>query len=204
MIPIKLRWKRQLYIVDFGLANAYNDYGNDYSFVGTSLYASLSAHHGKRVRRIDDLWSLFYLIIDISTNQLPWKDDYVMLDHKQRRNKIAKQKAEFEREGGIPSHLPKEYAFIASLLKQATLKCGENEDIIDENLYENVIRLLKDIFKNDSYSMQQNSLDLIEDVYVIMLCVQFLASMPFIFSVFVFFAKQMKQTQTNTTKQTNK
>ena len=36
-------------------------------------YASLNAHTGKELGRHDDLWSFFYLMIEITNGDLPWK-----------------------------------------------------------------------------------------------------------------------------------
>ena len=36
-------------------------------------------HFETQCRR-DDLWSLLFMIIDCSTNKLPWKDDYLHME----------------------------------------------------------------------------------------------------------------------------
>lgn len=42
-------------------------------FRGTARYASIQAHFGKELGRVDDLWSLFYMVIEFLTGTLPWK-----------------------------------------------------------------------------------------------------------------------------------
>ena len=36
-------------------------------------YASINAHNGMELGRHDDLWSLFYLLIELTYGRLPWK-----------------------------------------------------------------------------------------------------------------------------------
>jgi serine/threonine protein kinase len=44
-------------------------------FRGTKSYASVSAHELKDLGRRDDLWSLFYTVVDLATPEgLPWRD----------------------------------------------------------------------------------------------------------------------------------
>jgi len=46
------------------------------AFRGTSLYASIRAHRGREVGRSDDLWCMFYGIVDLmAPNGLPWRED---------------------------------------------------------------------------------------------------------------------------------
>ncbi|RKO96187.1 hypothetical protein CAUPRSCDRAFT_12120 [Caulochytrium protostelioides] len=42
-------------------------------FRGTARYASQAAHDGQDLGRVDDLWSLFYLLVEALTGTLPWK-----------------------------------------------------------------------------------------------------------------------------------
>ena len=95
VLPKKPCWPNHLYIVDFGLSKKWKtEYGGMITelekadFYGTSLYASLTAHNNRDLSRNDDLWSLLFVIIDISTNALPWKEKYIRTVHlgtKQRR-----------------------------------------------------------------------------------------------------------------------
>ena len=41
-------------------------------FRGTIRYASLNAHYGRDLSRVDDLWSLLYILVEFATGTLPW------------------------------------------------------------------------------------------------------------------------------------
>ncbi|KAJ5080651.1 tau-tubulin kinase 1 [Anaeramoeba ignava] len=67
-------------ILDFGLARKYVDSEfqvklprSNVGFRGTARYASIASHESKDLGRCDDLWSLFYLLIEFLHGDLPWK-----------------------------------------------------------------------------------------------------------------------------------
>jgi tau tubulin kinase len=71
---------RKVYMLDFGLARKYTTpQGNvrparpQAGFRGTVRYASVNAHKNKEMGRHDDLWSLFYMLVEFITGQLPWR-----------------------------------------------------------------------------------------------------------------------------------
>jgi tau tubulin kinase len=72
-----------VYLVDFGLAKEHIDHttGRPFperkhtDFRGTIPYASLSAHLKKELGRKDDLWSLYFVILEFFDNPLPWKSN---------------------------------------------------------------------------------------------------------------------------------
>ena len=66
--------KRKVYILDFGLARQYTTPNGELrqarataGFRGTVRYASLNAHNNKEMGRHDDLWSLFYMVVEFIT-----------------------------------------------------------------------------------------------------------------------------------------
>ncbi|KAJ3215581.1 Tau-tubulin kinase 2 [Dinochytrium kinnereticum] len=72
--------RRKCLLIDFGLARRYlsangkvREARSKVGFRGTARYASINAHLGLELGRVDDLWSLFYLIVEFLTGQLPWK-----------------------------------------------------------------------------------------------------------------------------------
>jgi tau tubulin kinase len=71
---------RRCYLIDFGLARKYRtDTGEirparvKAGFRGTTRYASVASHQGKELGRVDDLWSLFYLLVEFVLRELPWR-----------------------------------------------------------------------------------------------------------------------------------
>ncbi|KAI8813965.1 kinase-like domain-containing protein [Cladochytrium replicatum] len=72
--------RARCYLIDFGLSRRYlSQSGNvresrsKVGFRGTARYASINAHLGRDLSRADDLWSLFYVLIEFLKGQLPWK-----------------------------------------------------------------------------------------------------------------------------------
>ncbi|EAX92943.1 CK1 family protein kinase [Trichomonas vaginalis G3] len=67
-------------LIDFGLAKRWRNKDGtieperpNVGFRGTSRYASINSHDGADLGRRDDLWSLFYLLIELFAPPLPWK-----------------------------------------------------------------------------------------------------------------------------------
>ncbi|XP_052758103.1 tau-tubulin kinase homolog Asator [Galleria mellonella] len=71
---------RKVYMLDFGLARQYTTNSGAVrppraaaGFRGTVRYASINAHKNKEMGRHDDLWSLFYMLVEFVNGQLPWR-----------------------------------------------------------------------------------------------------------------------------------
>ncbi|XP_063331737.1 tau-tubulin kinase 1 isoform X1 [Pelmatolapia mariae] len=71
---------RKCYMLDFGLARQYTNTTGEVrpprtvaGFRGTVRYASVNAHKNKEMGRHDDLWSLFYMLVEFAVGQLPWR-----------------------------------------------------------------------------------------------------------------------------------
>ncbi|XP_054712793.1 uncharacterized protein LOC129222324 [Uloborus diversus] len=71
---------RMVYMLDFGLARQYVTATGEVrppraaaGFRGTVRYASINAHRNKEMGRHDDLWSLFYMLVEFVNGQLPWR-----------------------------------------------------------------------------------------------------------------------------------
>ncbi|XP_038219792.1 uncharacterized protein LOC119838057 [Zerene cesonia] len=71
---------RRVYMLDFGLARQYTTSTGAVrppraaaGFRGTVRYASINAHKNKEMGRHDDLWSLFYMLVEFVNGQLPWR-----------------------------------------------------------------------------------------------------------------------------------
>ncbi|KAG4097606.1 kinase-like protein [Neocallimastix lanati (nom. inval.)] len=72
--------RARCYIIDFGLCRPYisssgeiKEARRSVGFRGTAAYASINAHDGKDLGRVDDLWSLFYVLVEFMIGDLPWK-----------------------------------------------------------------------------------------------------------------------------------
>ncbi|XP_076834525.1 tau-tubulin kinase 2 isoform X3 [Brachyhypopomus gauderio] len=71
---------RTCYMLDFGLARQFTNSCQEVrpprsvaGFRGTVRYASINAHKNKEMARHDDLWSLFYMLVEFLVGQLPWR-----------------------------------------------------------------------------------------------------------------------------------
>ncbi|VDP13597.1 unnamed protein product [Soboliphyme baturini] len=74
---------RTIFLTDFDVAKRYLDkngnhkpYKGRIGFRGSTFYASINSHEKKELSRRDDLWSLFYVIIEMFKGWLPWKQIY--------------------------------------------------------------------------------------------------------------------------------
>lgn len=77
-------------MLDFGLARQYTTGTGEVrcpraaaGFRGTVRYASINAHRNREMGRHDDLWSLFYMLVEFVNGQLPWRK---IKDKEQVRN----------------------------------------------------------------------------------------------------------------------
>jgi serine/threonine protein kinase len=64
-------------LVDFGLAKPLTKEESPAipgKFRGTTSYASINCHGGKHLSRRDDLWSLFYILIELYSGSLRWRE----------------------------------------------------------------------------------------------------------------------------------
>jgi len=72
--------QNRCYIIDFGLARRYSMPNGEIrpereqtGFRGTARYASIYSHQSRDLGRRDDLWSLFYLMVEGVVGELPWR-----------------------------------------------------------------------------------------------------------------------------------
>jgi tau tubulin kinase len=68
------------FLIDFGLARRYllssgevRPPRDSTGFRGTARYASINSHLSKDLGRRDDIWSIFYILIESVQGQLPWR-----------------------------------------------------------------------------------------------------------------------------------
>ncbi len=141
--------RRQCYMFDFGLARQYTTVTGEVrqprqvaGFRGTVRYASLNAHLSRDLGRHDDLWSVFYLLVELAVGQLPWR-------RIRDKEESGEMKAQFDHKKliqGLPSelglfldHIKKltyfdkpDYTYISSTLQKAITRLGIHEsDLLD-------------------------------------------------------------------------
>ena len=100
--------KRSCYMLDFGLARQFITHTGEIrpprpvaGFRGTVRYASINAHQSKDLGRHDDLWSMFYLLVELANGELPWKKI-------RDKEKAGKFKMSYDHKKLI-KHLPTEF-----------------------------------------------------------------------------------------------
>lgn len=116
--------RARCYIIDFGLCRPYissngeiKEARKSVGFRGTAAYASLNAHEGKDLGRVDDLWSLFYVLVEFMTGDLPWKGrdkEQVTLFKRQMTNPL------------LVANLPSPFLYMLQYLE--TLKFEDEPD----------------------------------------------------------------------------
>ena len=90
---------RALYIVDFGLAKKHLSANGrpvakrkKADFRGTVSFASLNAHNNVDLARRDDIWSLYFTMLDFLNEKLEWREqrDYSINQVKDLKNKCLR------------------------------------------------------------------------------------------------------------------
>ena len=93
-----------MYIVDFGLAKRHLDGSKKpvkqrkkADFRGTVSFASLNAHNNIDLSRRDDLWSLYFVILDFLEEKLIWREvkEYTMDEVKDIKTKCLKNPEQY-------------------------------------------------------------------------------------------------------------
>ncbi|CAJ0604845.1 unnamed protein product [Cylicocyclus nassatus] len=72
--------RRIIYLVDFGMTRQYRLPNGDFrkervyaAFRGTMRYVSLAVHERKEQGPVDDLWSIYYTLVELAEGGLPWR-----------------------------------------------------------------------------------------------------------------------------------
>lgn len=130
---------RTIYMLDFGLARQYTTPKGDVrpprpvaGFRGTVRYASRNAHMNREMGRHDDLWSMFYMLIEFASGQLPWrriKDKEQVGQIKNSFNHVtltrclpSEYRAFLEHIEGCTYADRPDYAMLRGLIKQAMVR----------------------------------------------------------------------------------
>jgi len=107
----------KLFIIDFGLSRKYIGPDGEIKppranagFRGTARYASVNSHQCKELAPRDDLWSVFYMMVEFATGTLPWRNQ-------RDRDKVGEIKQKYMTGKKLTDGLPPEFEqFMAYLL----------------------------------------------------------------------------------------
>ncbi|KAL3316678.1 Tau-tubulin kinase 2 [Cichlidogyrus casuarinus] len=107
---------KTIYMLDYGLARQFiidkvvRPQRVTAGFRGTVRYASLNAHLNKELGRHDDLWSMFYMLVEFVNGSLPWR----CIKSKQEVGEIKQQWRPEE----LAESLPQEFLSFINHLKE--------------------------------------------------------------------------------------
>lgn len=129
---------RVCYLIDFGLARRYRRLNGELrpprenaGFRGTSRYASLASHRQQELGRVDDIWSLLFMLIEFATGTLPWRKY-------KEKEEIGRCKEEVIGTGLVQS-LPREFRPFLAHLQTLRYEDEPNYDFLLE-LMEQALR----------------------------------------------------------------
>jgi len=107
----------KLYIIDFGLSRKYIGPDGEIKpprpnagFRGTARYASVNSHQCKELSPRDDLWSVFYMMVEFATGTLPWRNQ-------RDRDKVGEIKQKYMTDPHLTEGLPPEFEQFMTYLK---------------------------------------------------------------------------------------
>ncbi|CAD8077027.1 unnamed protein product [Paramecium sonneborni] len=119
---------QQVYLVDYGISKKYRvnnqhiSFQENKPFMGTTRYASISAHKGYELSRRDDLESLGYVFIYLLKGNLPWQNITSSSD-REKTKLVGKLKMEIEMRElckGLPLEFQKYMDYVQKLKFQTT------------------------------------------------------------------------------------
>lgn len=127
------------FLIDFGLARQFRRPTGELreprecpGFHGTSRYASVASHNHQELGRVDDLWSLLFMLIEFATGTLPWRKFKV-------KEKIAVCK-EASLKPKLVRNLPREFQLFLSHLKSLKFEDEPNYDLLLTCMYRAIER----------------------------------------------------------------
>eukprot|EP01126_Amoeba_proteus_P052193 TRINITY_DN6282_c0_g1_i11.p1 TRINITY_DN6282_c0_g1~~TRINITY_DN6282_c0_g1_i11.p1 ORF type:complete len:490 (-),score=85.69 TRINITY_DN6282_c0_g1_i11:600-2069(-) len=120
----------EVYLIDFGLAKRFRTESGEVKqardftgFRGTATYASINAHVSRDLGRRDDLWSVFYLLVEFSKGSLPWKDI-------EDRDQVGEMKRQFNNPDKLVKGLPPEFTSFMNYLNSLDYSDSPNYDYL--------------------------------------------------------------------------
>lgn len=140
----------RIFLIDFNLARRYTFSSGAIrpprkkaGFRGTARYASYNSHRHFELSRRDDMWSLFYILIELVTGSLPWKG---MRD----KDKIGELKEEYSKNFLLVQNMAKEFFLIMKHIKSLKYE--------DQPQYDYMKQLLYQLYNQEGFS-PQNPMD---------------------------------------------
>jgi len=134
--------KSKIYLIDFGLARRYRLPNGEIrpprksaGFRGTARYASINSHKSKELGRRDDLWSVFYVLVEFALGSLPWRK----IKDKERIGELKEKYTNKE----LVRDLPKEFTLFLEHLQKLTYT--------DEPDYDYLRGLLNQVYVKEGY-----------------------------------------------------
>ena len=132
---------RTCVMLDFGLARQYTTLTGEVrqprpvaGFRGTVRYASINAHLSRDLGRHDDLWSVFYMLVELAVGQLPWRkikekevagEFKVQYDHKTLiRGMPVEFEAYLDHLNSLSYSQKPDYSLVTNLLTTAMKRLG--------------------------------------------------------------------------------
>ncbi|VDM35279.1 unnamed protein product [Hydatigera taeniaeformis] len=147
----------EICLLDFGLVRPFTRPGGvnqvrpprpSAGFRGTVRYASINAHEYRELGRHDDLWSMYYMLVELLSGELPWQ-------RKTGKSSVKQMKMEIDpvnlgTSGGLPQTIATTWVHeLKNLNYYATPNYRELRKVIEVWLSENWINW------NDPYDWQK-------------------------------------------------
>ncbi|XP_046712401.1 LOW QUALITY PROTEIN: tau-tubulin kinase 2 [Silurus meridionalis] len=148
--------RRICYMLDFGLARQFTNSSQEVrpprrvaGFRGTVRYASVNAHKNKEMGRHDDLWSLFYMLVEFLVGQLPWRK---IKDKEQ----VGKLKETYDHRLML-KHLPSEFSIFLDHISSLDYYIKPDYQLL-MTIFENSMKTYN-VVENDPYDWERTSTD---------------------------------------------
>ncbi|XP_026790229.3 tau-tubulin kinase 2 isoform X1 [Pangasianodon hypophthalmus] len=148
--------RRICYMLDFGLARQFTNSSQEVrpprrvaGFRGTVRYASVNAHKNKEMGRHDDLWSLFYMLVEFLVGQLPWRK---IKDKEQ----VGKLKEAYDHRLML-KHLPSEFSIFLDHISSLDYYTKPDYELL-MTVFENSMKTYN-VVENDPYDWERTSTD---------------------------------------------
>ncbi|NXH10723.1 TTBK2 kinase, partial [Bucco capensis] len=118
-------------------------------FRGTVRYASINAHRNREMGRHDDLWSLFYMLVEFVAGQLPWRK---IKDKEQ----VGSIKERYEHRLML-KHLPQEFSIFLDHISNLDYFTKPDYQLL-MSVFDNSMKLLG-VIESDPFDWEKSGTD---------------------------------------------